>query len=155
MLAAYLQKRRDDKELGRGLWRQGHDRFVRGLDRFHQVLEQLAARKDPAPYLVYANRLADLLPRVRQLAISAQQLAPSQGLDIPFSPDGSYAQLNRLLTTAGKDLAACAQVLALIRYASEEQEKISFLRTLEERTQAVEDRIEQAEQILRRSVKNS
>lgn len=147
MLAAYLQKRRDDKELGRGLWRQGHDRFVRGLDRFHQVLEQLAARKDPAPYLVYANRLADLLPRVRQLSVSAQQLAPSQSLDIPFSPDGSYARLNRLLSTAGKDLAACAQVLAMIRYARAGQEE-NLRRRLGQQVEDLETRLGQAEILL-------
>lgn len=147
MLRDYLQKRRDDRELGRGLWRQGHDRFVRGLDRFHQVLEQLAARKDPAPYLVYANRLADLLPRVRQLAISAQQLAPSQGLDVPFSPDGSYAQLNRLLTTAGKDLAACAQVLALIRYAPAGQEE-NLRQRLSQQVESLETRLGQADKLL-------
>lgn len=147
MLAAYLQKRRDDKELGRGLWRQGHDRFVRGLDRFHQVLEQLAARKDPATYLVYANRLADLLPRVRQLSVRAQQLAPSQGLDIPFSPDGSYARLNRLLSTAGKDLAACAQVLAMIRYAPAGQEE-NLRRRLGQQVEDLETRLGQAEILL-------
>ena len=28
-----------EKDLGTGLWRRAHDRYVRGLDRFHQILE--------------------------------------------------------------------------------------------------------------------
>ena len=31
----FLQSRRDDAELGRGLWRRAHDRFIRVVDRFH------------------------------------------------------------------------------------------------------------------------
>ena len=42
-LKSYLQSRRDDAELGKGIWRRSHDRFIRGIDRFHQVLERLAA----------------------------------------------------------------------------------------------------------------
>ena len=41
-LKSYLQSRRDDAELGKGIWRRSHDRFIRGIDRFHQVLERLA-----------------------------------------------------------------------------------------------------------------
>ena len=36
---AARQGRKDDAELGKGLWRRAHDRFHRGLDRYHQVLE--------------------------------------------------------------------------------------------------------------------
>ena len=29
-LKSYLQSRRDDAELGKGIWRRSHDRFIRG-----------------------------------------------------------------------------------------------------------------------------
>lgn len=61
----FLQSRRDDAELGKGLWRRAHDRFVRGLDRFHQILERVPAGPTLEELVPLANDLADLLPRVR------------------------------------------------------------------------------------------
>ena len=97
-LKSYLQSRRDDAELGKGIWRRSHDRFIRGIDRFHQVLERLAATDSSAPMIELivpdANALADLIPRVRAVAMEAHRLAPSDG-DIPASPFGTYSDLNR------------------------------------------------------------
>ena len=98
-LKSYLQSRRDDAELGKGIWRRSHDRFIRGIDRFHQVLERLAATDSSAPMIELivpdANTLADLIPRVRAVAMEAHRLAPSDG-DIPASPFGTYSDLNRV-----------------------------------------------------------
>ncbi len=44
-----------------------------------------------------ANALADLIPRVRAVAMEAHRLAPSDG-DIPASPFGTYSDLNRALS---------------------------------------------------------
>lgn len=89
----YLQNRRDDAELGKGLWRRAHDRFVRGLDRFHQILERMPNDRMLEQLVPEANALADLLPRVRTIAATAQTLAPSTGTDIPASPSGVYSDL--------------------------------------------------------------
>ncbi len=62
-LKDFLQSRRDDAELGRGLWRRAHDRFIRGIDRFHQVLERLADTEMIELIVPDANTLADLIPR--------------------------------------------------------------------------------------------
>ena len=40
-LKDFLQSRRDDAELGRGLWRRAHDRFIRGIDLFIRFLNAL------------------------------------------------------------------------------------------------------------------
>ncbi len=51
LFGAGRQGRRDDAELGKGVWRRTHDRFRRGLDRFHQMLEGVeeeALRAAPA-----------------------------------------------------------------------------------------------------------
>ena len=61
-LKDFLQSRRDDAELGRGLWRRAHDRFIRGIDRFHQVLERLADTEMIELIVPDANTLADLIP---------------------------------------------------------------------------------------------
>ena len=38
--ARFRQSRSDDRELGTGLWRRAHDRFVRAMDRYWQVLRE-------------------------------------------------------------------------------------------------------------------
>jgi hypothetical protein len=83
LFAAARQGRKDDAELGTGVWRRAHDRFRRGLDRYHQILEGV---EDDAVYndlAALANELAQLLPRVRECCIAAQTQHPSEGLDIP------------------------------------------------------------------------
>lgn len=117
-LKSYLQSRRDDAELGKGIWRRSHDRFIRGIDRFHQVLERLASTESSASMIELivpdANELADLIPRVRAVAMEAHRLAPSDG-DIPASPFGTYSDLNRALSKAGNAVALCAEALAMAR----------------------------------------
>jgi len=117
------QARRDDAEMGKGVWRRAHDRFRRGLDRFHQMLEGIStdARADPALLDSYdaivplANELADLLPRVRALATAAQATAPSEGTDIPASAGGYLNDVHRELSRAGNALATAAEAVAMVR----------------------------------------
>ena len=61
-----------------------------------------------------ANALADLIPRVRAVAMEAHRLAPRDG-DIPASPFGTYSDLNRALSKAGNAVALCAEALAMAR----------------------------------------
>lgn len=82
----FLQSRRDDAELGRGLWRRAHDRFIRGVDRFHQVLERLAHTDMVELVVPAANSLSDLIPRVRAIAMEAQRLAPTKAPMCPHPP---------------------------------------------------------------------
>ena len=51
--------------------------FIRGIDRFHQVLERLADTEMIELIVPDANTLADLIPRVRAVAMEAQRIAPS------------------------------------------------------------------------------
>ncbi|MGO4383879.1 hypothetical protein [Specibacter sp. RAF43] len=141
LFGAARQGRRDDAELGKGVWRRAHDRFTRGLDRFHQMLEGIAedaarpaapaagadaapaapADSAAAPADVYAllvpiaNGLADLLPQVRQIALAAHAEAPSEGTDIPASAGGYLNDVHRELSRAGNDLAAAAEAVAMVR----------------------------------------
>jgi hypothetical protein len=107
------QGRKDDAELGKGLWRRAHDRFHRGLDRYHQVLEGV---EDPQLYeelVDIANDLAALSPRVRLVCVEAQRRSPSDGLDIP----GALAGVHRSLSKAGNSLATTAEAAAMLRLA--------------------------------------
>ena len=111
--AAARQGRKDDAELGRGLWRRAHDRFHRGLDRYHQVLEGV---EDPRLYeelVDIANDLATLSARVRSICVEAQRRSPSDGLDIP----GLLAGVHRSLSKAGNSLATTAEAAAMLRLA--------------------------------------
>ena len=111
--SAARQGRKDDIELGKGLWRRAHDRFTRGLDRYHQVL---AGVEDDALYdelLAIANELTALSGRVRQICAEAQRRSPSEGLDIP----GRLAGVHRALSTAGNSLATTAEAAAMLRLA--------------------------------------
>jgi len=114
------QARRDDAELGKGLWRRAHDRFRRGLDRFHQVLDGVADDSLYAELLPVADELAGLLPRVRAICVAAQRNTPSDGLDIP--PE--QAPLHRLLSRAGNDLATAAQAATMARLGSTDVDSV-------------------------------
>lgn len=111
--SAARQGRRDDVELGKGLWRRAHDRFIRGLDRYHQVLEGVEDEALYAELVEVANELSSLAVRVRQICVEAQRRSPSDGLDIP----GSLAGVHRSLSTAGNSLATTAEAAAMLRLA--------------------------------------
>ncbi|NJC21199.1 hypothetical protein BJ994_000275 [Arthrobacter pigmenti] len=113
--AAARQGRKDDAELGSGVWRRAHDRFRRGLDRYHQILEGV---DDDAVYnelTELANELVQLLPRVRTVCVAAQSQSPSEGLDIP----GALLQVHRALSRAGNALATTAEAAAMARLDGE------------------------------------
>lgn len=148
-----LAGRRDQKELGQGVWRRAHDRFRRGLDRFHQVLEQIPDDELIAQSVPVANGLADLLPRVRQVCMKVQGFAPAEGQDIPRSEGGWLHDLHRELSRAGNDLAQAAEALAMARFrnpgVSAEQANRMSMEALLRRAEAVSQRINRAEEILR------
>ncbi|MFD0759135.1 hypothetical protein [Arthrobacter ulcerisalmonis] len=95
------------------MWRRAHDRFHRGLDRFHQVLEGVEDDQLYAELVDVANGLADLLDRVRAVCVEAQRRSPSEGLDIPVA----LAGVHRSLSKAGNSLATTAEAAAMLRLA--------------------------------------
>ncbi|AXJ09942.1 hypothetical protein [Arthrobacter sp. PM3] len=107
------QGRKDDAELGKGLWRRAHDRFNRGLDRYHQVLEGVEDETLYAELVDIADQLSALGPRVREVCAEAQRRYPSSGLDIP----GPLAGVHRALSMAGNSLAMTAEAAAMLRLA--------------------------------------
>ncbi|GGH97228.1 hypothetical protein ACFFGR_18120 [Arthrobacter liuii] len=107
------QGRKDDVELGKGLWRRAHDRFHRGLDRYHQVLEGVEEDQLYGELVDIANELTALLQRVRAVCMEAQRRAPSDGLDIP----AALADVHRSLSKAGNSLATTAEAAAMLRLA--------------------------------------
>ncbi|OMH23536.1 hypothetical protein BKD30_11425 [Tersicoccus phoenicis] len=107
--------RRDDAALGRGVWRRAHDRFRRGLDRYHQVTEEVADAVTANALVLTGDELADLLPRVRAVCAAAHRAAPSEGSDIPASARGRLSDVHRALTRSGNALAATAEAAAMVR----------------------------------------
>jgi hypothetical protein len=107
------QGKKDDTELGKGLWRRAHDRFTRGLDRYHQVLEGVEDEALHNELVDIANELSELAVRVRRVCVEAQRRSPSDGLDIP----GALAGVHRSLSTAGNSLATTAEAAAMLRLA--------------------------------------
>lgn len=110
---AARQGRKDDAELGKGLWRRAHDRFHRGLDRYHQVLEGVEDDQLYAELVEIANALGALSERVRTVCVEAQRQSPSDGLDVP----GTLAGVHRALSKAGNSLATTAEAAAMLRLA--------------------------------------
>ena len=108
---AARQGRKDDAELGKGLWRRAHDRFTRGLDRYHQILEGVEDESLYAELRQIGDDLSALSGRIREVCVAAQRRAPSEGLDIP----GSLAGVHRALSTAGNSLATTAEAAAMLR----------------------------------------
>lgn len=138
------QGRRDDAELGKGLWRRAHDRFHRGLDRYHQVLEGMEDGQAYAELVAIANELAELSARVRAVCMAAQRLAPSDGLDIP----GQLADVHRALSKAGNSLATTAEAAAMLRLASAAAP--ASVASVRRRAEAVHEHVDEAERLLRR-----
>ena len=107
------QGRKDDAELGKGLWRRAHDRFNRGLDRYHQVLEGVEDEALYAELVGIANDLSAASERVRRICVEAQRQAPSDGMNVP----GALAGVHRCLSSAGNSLATTAEAAAMLRLA--------------------------------------
>jgi len=154
LFGASRQGRRDDVELGKGVWRRAHDRFRRGLDRFHQMLEGVeedslaptpvpCAGENYAQLVPLANSLAELLPEVRRLAASAQAVAPSEGMDIPFGAGGYLNDIHRELSRAGNALATAAESVAMVRLGA------GGLAAVERRAAIVREHVGRAAGILR------
>jgi hypothetical protein len=113
---AARQARRDDKELGKGIWRRLHDRYRRGLDRYHQILEGVADEQLYAELLQIGDQLSGQLPAVRSCCAAACREAPGEGMEIP---GGRLGRLHRYLSKAGNSLAAAAEAAALVRLEAE------------------------------------
>lgn len=143
--AAARQGRKDDAELGTGVWRRAHDRFRRSLDRYHQILEGI---DDDALYnelVGVADELGAMLPRVRGLCVEAQAIAPSSGLDIP----GALLQVHRALSRAGNTLATTAEAAAMTRLDGERWGVASSgLENVRRRAQLVTDDVDEAERAM-------
>ena len=114
----YRATRRDERELGDGVWRRAHDRFKRGLDRYHQILESVRDPELRAAAVPVANELAELLPRVRAVCMEAHVRAPSQTQDIPHSSSGYLSDVHRQLSRAGNAMAQTAEALTMARFAA-------------------------------------
>jgi hypothetical protein len=140
--SAARQGRRDDAELGQGVWRRAHDRFHRGLDRFHQMLEGVEDQQLYADLVPLANGLADLQPRVRTICAAAQAIGPSDGLDIPGSPGGYLNELHRALSRAGNALATAAEAVAMVRLGA------GSVASVQNRTSSVHQHVAEAEALL-------
>lgn len=116
ILARRRRARRLDKDLGRGLWRQAHDRFIRGLDRFHQVIEGVEDDVVHNQLVAIGDELADQLPSVYDLCAHAARLFPSEGMDIPRHA----SELHSHLSKAANHAATAAEAAAMVRLGSAE-----------------------------------
>lgn len=103
--------KRLDKELGHGLWRQAHDRFVRGLDRFHQILEGVTDDATHNELVLIGDTLADQLPRVYALCKQGHALYPAEDLRVPGGAQGLHSGLSR----AANHVATTAEAEAMVR----------------------------------------
>jgi hypothetical protein len=116
LFGAARQGRRDDRELGKGIWRRLHDRYRRGLDRYHQILEGVADQALYAELLAVGDELARQLPEIRRCCTAAQHEAPSEGMEVP---GGRLGRVHRQLSKAGNALAAAAEAAAMARLEAE------------------------------------
>lgn len=111
ILARRRQAKKLEKDLGVGLWRQAHDRYVRGLDRFHQILEGVEDNDLHNELVHIGDVLAQQLPRVYDLCKSAQAKHPSAGMNVPPGTRSLHSGLSR----AANHLATTAEAEAMVR----------------------------------------
>ena len=103
--------RKIDKQLGKGLWRQAHDRYVRGLDRYHQILEGVEDDAAHNQLVLIGDELAEQLPRVYRLCQRAHEQFPATGLNVPPGASPLHSGLSR----AANHLATTAEAEAMVR----------------------------------------
>ena len=145
LFAAARQGRKDDTELGKGVWRRAHDRFTRGLDRYHQMLEGVEDDSLYNELALVANTLAALQPRVRAVCAGAQKQLPSTGQDIP----GGLIAVHRALSRSGNSLAAAAEAAAMSRLEGERWGIASAgVENVRRRAALVEEDVAEAERVL-------
>lgn len=116
LFGARRQARLLEKELGQGLWRRAHDRYVRGLDRYHQVLDGIADDDVHNRLVLLGDRLAEELTTVRALCREAHTAHPGEGMHIP----GEAAALHAALSRAANHLATTAEAAAMVRVGAAE-----------------------------------
>ncbi|GAA1825707.1 hypothetical protein [Nesterenkonia flava] len=104
--------RRMEKELGTGLWRQAHDRYVRGLDRYHQILEGVEDDQLHNQLVLIGDELAEQLPTVYDLCRTAHEVYPAEGMQVP---GGAANRLHSCLSRAANHLATTAEAAAMAR----------------------------------------
>ncbi|MEJ5913577.1 hypothetical protein [Pseudokineococcus sp. 1T1Z-3] len=122
-LARRRDERRLEQALGDGVWRRAHDRVRRSVDRYHQVLEGIAADAAPGGDDVVlalertAGELVAVLDRVAALCVAAQRVAPSAGLDVVRVPAsaGLPDELHRRLSRVGTSVATAAEAATMTR----------------------------------------
>lgn len=110
-LRARKEARALNRELGEGLWRRAHDRFVRALDRYHQMLDGVDDVEAFNELAELGNRLADLLVPVRELCVHCQREHPSDELTVP----NECRKVHAHLSSGANALATCAEAAALFR----------------------------------------
>ena len=112
--------KRIDKELGTGPWRQAHDRYVRGLDRYHQILEGVEDDAVHNELVVIGDQLAEQLPRVYELCRRGQQEFPVTEMQVP---PGAH-ELHGGLSRAANHLATTAEAEAMVRLSHGQLEAV-------------------------------
>src|SRR5699024_5711955 len=100
-----------EKDLGAGLWRQAHDRYVRGLDRYHQILAGVQDDELHNQLVPIGDELAAQLPRVYQLCRTAHAQYPATELRVPAGAQHLHSGLAR----AANHLATTAEAEAMVR----------------------------------------
>ncbi|TLP72893.1 hypothetical protein [Nesterenkonia sphaerica] len=127
-----------DQELGKGLWRQAHDRYVRGLDRYHQILEGVEDDAVHNELVAIGDQLAEQLPRVYELCRCGERDFPATEMHIPAGAHGLHAGLSR----AANHLATTAEAEAMVRLSNGQLDSVRH------RAQQVLDCLSEAESTL-------
>lgn len=108
------------KDLGTGLWRQAHDRYVRGLDRYHQVIEGVADDAVHNRLVLIGDELAEQLSEVHTLCSHAETEHPAEGMHVP----GPARDLHSALSKAANHLATAAEAAAMVRLGNAEVDAV-------------------------------
>lgn len=111
LFSRHRRARRLERELGNGLWRQAYDRYVRGLDRYHQVIDGVAEDETYNCLVHIGDELAEQLDEIYRLCRTAQAQHPAEGLHVP----GRAVALHSSLSRAANHLATTAEAAAMVR----------------------------------------
>jgi hypothetical protein len=101
--------------LGNGVWRRVHDRFARGVRRYHAVVEVIPSRPARLELEEIGAELDEVLGLVRMTCERAQAVAPSEGADVPVGPGDVYLDVHRRVARAATLCARASESAMMAR----------------------------------------
>lgn len=109
--------------LGDGVWHRAHDRFERGVRRYHSSITDIPSRPVRGELSEIGEELDVAMQAVREACLAAQAAAPSDGPEIPMGPGDIYFEVHKRLARAATLCARATESAMMARLAVRQRDQ--------------------------------